>query len=161
MKESEIAIQYFKLHGSLRWRHHQNGDFEKTTVQELPDSHTGATPMVIYPGDKSAEGQPWRTMFDWFEKRLLEADAVVMIGCSLRDDLVNSRIQTAMKTNERLHLYLMKRTDIDANETHKHGGLQVPVWEREGRMVQIRHTFGTTEAIDALREVFSQRWSAT
>jgi hypothetical protein len=77
---SSFIVKLYKLHGSLDWRH------ENDAVQEVAaDEYVGRN-VVIYPVRKPVMDEPFKTLFELFERRLDESQVCVVIGSSLRDE---------------------------------------------------------------------------
>ncbi len=95
-----FIVKLYKLHGSLDWRR------ENTVVQEVAaDEYVGRN-VVIYPVRKPIIEEPFKTLFDFFKRRLRESSVSVIIGSSLRDDYIRQALVERVNA-EALHLVLI------------------------------------------------------
>jgi len=93
------SVRLYKLHGSVNWYQ------MRRRVIEMPAEVTGVTTrtgpaetMMIYPmTQKVVYSEPHLTLFHHFARALREAKRCLIIGCSLRDDLVCSTLAFAAR----------------------------------------------------------------
>jgi len=85
------TIKLFKLHGSLNWLRKHNGDIvEIQSEQRIRGRKQYKENVLVYPASKEKPDiEPFITLYDYFEKHLREADVLVSIGFSYRDEYLN------------------------------------------------------------------------
>ncbi len=95
----ERSIRLYKLHGSVNW-------FEvRKRAVELPVGITAITTpagparnMMVYPlTQKIAYDEPHLTLFSHFSRAIRKTTLCLIIGCSLRDELVSSTLAFAAR----------------------------------------------------------------
>lgn len=95
-------INLFKLHGSLSWRI-RNDD---KIVRIAPEERARQTKqykdnLVVYPAQKSVpEDDPFKTLFEHFQKELMSSNIAIFIGFAFRDDYLNSLIREYPEKNK-------------------------------------------------------------
>ncbi len=99
------TVVLVKLHGSVRW-----GRTADNAIVQLP-SGVGHNPgdlrqVVLYPSDqpKPMHLDPFWTAYRIFRQCLNNAFLLVVIGCSLRDQEIQTALSDAMDDNEKLHI---------------------------------------------------------
>ena len=97
------GLYLFKLHGSLGWRYH---DRLPNTIVKIPTEERSENSVLIYPNKIKKPDSPFRDLYDKFDEFLLQAEELLIIGCSLRDDGLKARIQNAYKQNADLQIHL-------------------------------------------------------
>jgi len=113
------SVRLYKLHGSVNW--FQMG----RKVIELPAGITSITTsagaaqnMLIYPiTQKLVYGEPHLTLFHHFARALRAARLCLIIGCSLRDDLVSSTLAFAARDRPDLRFIFCGSPDAVAANT--------------------------------------------
>lgn len=95
-----LTVRLFKLHGSLDWR--REGD---TVVEVAADEYVGRN-AVIYPLRKPLLEEPFKSLFELYEKRVAKAKICVVIGSSLRDDHIR-RVLVDRVRESALHVVLV------------------------------------------------------
>lgn len=123
-ESDDPTLILFKLHGSVSWARKDSSG----PVFELP-ADIGRDPgtytlCVRYPyfAQKDIVGEPYRTNYDYFEACLKNAKVLLIIGCSLRDEQVTSRIAGAIGENPRLALRVMNPSMDSASIKRQIGG---------------------------------------
>lgn len=88
----EKSIRLLKLHGSLNWRLTQDDRIEWVKVEEeRTRSQRYKENVLIYPTQKYLLNQkPYSTMFNIFTEICKDITYFVVIGCSFRDDYINT-----------------------------------------------------------------------
>jgi len=85
-------IHLYKLHGSLTWKKHQNGDIIRTHEESMIQDPNFEDNLLIYPTLSPKDGavlEPYSSIKSQFEKFLHDADVCICIGFSFRDDHIN------------------------------------------------------------------------
>jgi hypothetical protein len=104
-RNNRPTVVLVKLHGSVRWG--RNADDQ---VVQLPSglSHNPGDlrQVVLYPSDqlKPMHVDPFSTMYRIFRQCLNNAYLLVVIGCSLRDQEIQTAVSDAMDDNEKMHM---------------------------------------------------------
>lgn len=100
----ENIIEYRKLHGSLDWQWDIRGIECIRVGVPLNPKNPGIMP-ILYPGYKGIPNrQPFIDIHEKFDKRLNDADVVIVIGFAFRDDYINNIFEYALKRNQNLVL---------------------------------------------------------
>lgn len=100
---SENTIKLFKLHGSLNWLRRTGGSIiEVQPEQRIGSRRRFKENILIYPASKEAPMvEPFITLYDSFEKHLIEADVLVSIGFSYRDEYINELLARSLGSKRR------------------------------------------------------------
>jgi len=132
------TVVLVKLHGSVRW-----GRTADNAIVQLP-SGVGHNPgdlrqVVLYPNDqlKPMHVDPFWTAYRIFRQCLNHAYLVVVIGCSLRDQEIQTALADAMDDNEKLHImhfgpetsHKLLASDLGLDSTRiaaVHGRFEIP-----------------------------------
>ncbi len=94
------GFDYVKLHGSLDW-YEEDGRVVKTSAVVLPDDPD--EPPILYPGYKSMpDREPFISLHRIFLERLFWSDLVVIVGFSLRDEVIGFFLDTALQRKKGL-----------------------------------------------------------
>ncbi len=83
-------IRYYKLHGSLNWKHHVIHGIVKTNEESISLDSKFTENVLIFPtlSPKLEEkAEPFKTLISEFRKRLFELDSCIVIGFSFRDSM--------------------------------------------------------------------------
>ena len=94
---NRTLVKLFKLHGSLDWRKTHDGRIVQIrSEQRIVRSNLYERNMLIYfaTHEKPAE-EPFVTLYEHFSKQLLEADVLITIGFSYRDDHINDIVSNS------------------------------------------------------------------
>ena len=94
----ENTIKLFKLHGSLNWLRKVNGDI----IEVYPEQRTMGgrrykENILIYPASKEKPDiEPFITLYDNFERHVLETNVLLSIGFSYRDEYLNDILRRSL-----------------------------------------------------------------
>ena len=97
------GLYLFKLHGSLGWRKHEHLD---DTIVKLPASERHKNSVLIYPTKIKSPRYPFLNLYEQFFELLQQAKELIVIGCSLRDELLKDHIFHAHQKNPKLSIKL-------------------------------------------------------
>ncbi len=118
------TIKHIQLHGSLRWKKRRD-NIEKVTMEVSTFSKTHKEPILIYPGRKEINSDPFTKLYDIFYDLLLNAQYCIIIGTSFRDKDLNEIFINSLKNNKKLKLIIIsphaKETTIKAIENEFNG----------------------------------------
>lgn len=96
VNDSNEAVKFVKMHGSLDWHYDHEKNITKSGSVTTP-SDPNLMPL-IYPGFKGfIEDEPFKTFHDHFAFDLNEADAVIFIGFSFRDQFINFILEITLR----------------------------------------------------------------
>ena len=103
----------YKLHGSLNWIPHNGKIYQRESEEKV----TEGTNFVIYPtlSPKNYEGDPYKTMWKKFQERIKKTDVFIVIGCSFRDELVNSEFRKFLR-RDKTKMFVISLDDINTHE---------------------------------------------
>lgn len=109
VSDQDLRIQYIKLHGSIDWwRDNNNNIFQ---------NFSGNTPVVrltersiIYPiYEKHISAEPFFTFYQYFRRRLLHENIVVVIGYSFADPSINNAFVDWLTFNTNARIIIVAR----------------------------------------------------
>jgi hypothetical protein len=86
------GINLYKLHGSLNWGQTDEGRWR---IVSYPPDWNGEPELVLGPGRKLQDDEPFVTLYAEFHRALRRAKALVAIGCSFRDDHIKKPVRGA------------------------------------------------------------------
>jgi len=110
---SPNVIEFSKLHGSLDWHRDANENCTRSGASITPDD-PGEMP-ILYPGYKGIpEIEPFATLHRRLHQRLIEADAVIIIGFALRDAYINSVFDNVLHSRPPFPIYCFNPLSLDA-----------------------------------------------
>lgn len=97
--QEDCAIHLIKLHGSLGWREYEVGRVQDTAALEYAAGNT----VLAYPirSDKS-DTPPFDDLFEEFDRALADSNFIMIIGNSLRDEAIVSRLTEALRPGEKI-----------------------------------------------------------
>lgn len=147
----EHSVRLYKLHGSVNW-------FELgTRAVEMPvditgvSTHAGPAPsMMIYPlTQKLTYDEPHLTLFHHFSRALKSAGRCMIIGCSLRDELVSSILAFAARERRDLRfIFCGSEQCIESNHWLKRFRRRFTVMDRrfgdDGFLAELKTILGST-----------------
>lgn len=117
------TIKLFKLHGSLSWRRKHNGGIvEIQSEQKSSGRGVYKENILIYPASKEKPDiEPFITLYDYFEKHLKEADVLISIGFSFRDEYLNEILNRSLGSKKKVFFVtvggtltpIIKKSNID------------------------------------------------
>jgi hypothetical protein len=97
----DFSARLFKLHGSLDWVRDEKLGLcslqwpAATESEEIPET---TEPLLIFGTDAKLQAvDPFLTLLFWFQQRLFESSALIVIGYSFNDRHVNDVIWEAMQ----------------------------------------------------------------
>lgn len=95
----EDSIIYYKLHGSLDWKKRRDGKIMRTMEEGRSRDSLYTENLMIYPSldVKNHKVTPYFEILNEFQKAFNEADICIIIGCSFRDQHVNSILTSGSK----------------------------------------------------------------
>lgn len=144
------SVRLFKLHGSVNW-------FKvETNVVEMPVGVTGITTtagqaqsMLIYPiTHKVAYDEPHLSLLHHFSRGLRAAKICLIIGCSLRDDIVSSALAFAARDQADLKfVFCGSKARVDSNRW---------LTEIRERIWVMEHRFGDDGFLEELEAVLDR-----
>ena len=89
-KNGKIAVNVYKLHGSLNWKKDSNDIIRNDFEQQLPNESQN---LLIYPTLDPKNGldeEPYTSINKKFENQIHKTDVFVVIGYSFRDSHINT-----------------------------------------------------------------------
>ncbi len=108
--------RYFKLHGSVSWKKHNDGIIRVPFHSSTPLDDN----ILLYPGEhKQPSKEPFKTLYNQLQVKLSEAEVFIIIGFSFRDPLINELFLIALERNEELKYIIWNPSDIKHNFTEK------------------------------------------
>ena len=144
------SVRLFKLHGSVNWFKVETNIIEMPHVVTAITTTTGqAQSMLIYPiTHKVTYDEPHLTLLHHFSRGLRAAKFCLIIGCSLRDDVVSSALAFAARDRRDLQFIFCGSGDrIKSNQWLK---------RFTGRFKVMRHRFGEKEFLGELKVVLDE-----
>ncbi len=144
------SVRLFKLHGSVNWFKVETNVIEMPHVVTAVTTTTGqAQSMLIYPiTHKVTYDEPHLTLLHHFSRGLRAAKFCLIIGCSLRDDVVSSALAFAARDRRDLQFIFCGSGDrIKSNHWLK---------RFSGRFRVMRHHFGEDDFLGELKGVLDE-----
>jgi len=98
---SKSVVELIKLHGSVGWRRRQNNNGVEVVDNPAAPEYQGNQNILAYPvrSDKSDE-PPFNKLFSVFDDALENANLMIIIGLSLRDDAIKRRVNKFLMKKE-------------------------------------------------------------
>ena len=105
----EKEIQYIKLHGSTDWWIDDNNNIVQSFHQDNPLAKFKER-QIIYPiYEKYISKDPFFTLYQYFRRRLLKEDIVIVIGYSFADISINNAFIDWLSYNNSARLIIVAR----------------------------------------------------
>lgn len=104
------GITLVRLHGSILWRRHKRANtISYSTIRDYPEPHSGQEPCLIYPADKgeALESDPWKSLFNYFVDTLRDAELLIVLGYSFRDEHLNRLLLEALVSNSQIRIVIV------------------------------------------------------
>ncbi len=112
---STLKILLFKLHGSVSW-YRRDGQIQGFHDVATPSLDGGWESMIIYPAQTKTDTmkeEPYRTLYAFLERYVAQATTFLVIGHSLRDEILLNTIRTALRKNDNISMLIITRTASD------------------------------------------------
>lgn len=105
-------IEYLKIHGSLDWHRDSSGRCSRSMSNTIPDDPDQMA--ILYPGFKGVpEVEPFISMHSRLNKRLTQADKIIVIGFAFRDIYINSIFENILRTRSDAEIIYINPAKID------------------------------------------------
>jgi hypothetical protein len=111
-QETTAVVRLIKLHGSLGWREYQPGRVEETRAREYPEDYA----VLAYPlrTDKSRQA-PFDQLYGAFDGALASSNFIIIIGLSLRDEAIVTRLADALRAGRKRALIIDPEPEVVRN----------------------------------------------
>ena len=111
-KWQPTIIEYLKLHGSLDWHRDAQGRCSRSMSSTVPDDPDQMA--ILYPGFKGVpEAEPFISMHGRLNRRLAEADIVVVVGFAFRDSYINALFENVLRLRRDLKVLYFNPLPLD------------------------------------------------
>ena len=102
-------VDYVKLHGSTDWWIDDHNNILESFSNDNPLTNI-IERQIVYPiYEKYISKEPFFTLYQYFRRRLLEEDIVIVIGYSFADISINNAIIDWLKYNDRARLIVVAK----------------------------------------------------
>lgn len=106
------GLRLLKVHGSINWRNERRSEIDtmkQYRITAVDPSHKVVSPAVIFGGrNKLRTDGPFLELLAQFELMLREAQALLVVGYSFRDDHVNDIIRRWINRSERSRIVVVE-----------------------------------------------------
>lgn len=139
-----------KLHGSTDWWVDDNNNILESFSQDNPLSHFSER-QIIYPVyEKYISKEPFFTLYQYFRKRLLEEDIVIVIGYSFADISINNSFIDWLLYNDHARLIVVAKE-------YRHDLIRASLFDESNRIEFISDYFGEPNFISNLTNLLIQQ----
>ena len=113
----ETILWLHKLHGSLNWRRMTTGRVVRVNPEEpigIGGEESYSENLLIYPAQKDVpESDPFRSLYDSFERRMSTSNLCVVLGFSFRDPYLNEVFADFLRREKTLLISLSPSASFD------------------------------------------------
>jgi hypothetical protein len=146
----EKQVEYIKLHGSTDWWIDEHNNIIESFSQDNPFTNL-IDRQIIYPiYEKYISKEPFFTLYQYFRKRLLEENIIIVIGYSFADISINNAFSDWLTDNIRARLIVTARED-------RHNLIRDSLSFGSNRIEFINDYFGETNFISNLTNLLTRQ----
>ena len=143
MNDTQPRLEYIKLHGSIDWWRDNDNNIFQSFSRETPVLDLAGR-AIIYPiHEKHISAEPFFTFYQYFRRRLLFENILVIIGYSFADPSINNAFMDWLNFNSNARLIVVVRGNTQERVRNIFGA------EHE-RIEYISEYFGENGFINAL-----------
>ena len=105
-------LEYLKIHGSVDWHRDSKGRCSRSMSSTVPDDPDQMA--ILYPGFKGVpEVEPFISMHGRLNRRLAEADHIIVIGFAFRDAYINNIFENILRLRPDTEVLYFNPLSID------------------------------------------------
>ncbi len=105
-------LEYLKIHGSVDWHRDSKGKCSRSMSSTVPDDPDQMA--ILYPGFKGVpDVEPFISMHGRLNRRLAEADHIIVIGFAFRDAYINNIFENILRMRPDTELLYFNPLSID------------------------------------------------
>jgi len=107
------VIEYLKIHGSIDWHRDARSNCSRSMSSTVPDDPDQMA--ILYPGFKGVpEIEPFISMHGRLNRRLAEADNIIVIGFAFRDTYINNIFENMLRLRPDIKVLYYNPLSVDA-----------------------------------------------
>jgi len=149
VSDNRIPIRLYKLHGSLDWKSGQYGVERVSTETKLIQPTTlHKRDLLVYPGSKEApEEEPFRSLYERFERVMGRARRCFVIGYSFNDQYLNRIFRDFVNSRYGQLLVMSKncKQTVAKNLLRTHNMDELQQYVETNRFIPISCHFGDND----------------
>lgn len=109
---STKSLEFLKVHGSLDWHRDANGQCGRAMSRTVPADPDQMA--ILYPGFKGVpEAEPFVSLHGRLNRRLVEADLVIVVGFAFRDSYINAIFDNVLRMRPDLRVLYFNPLPLD------------------------------------------------